>query len=72
LLNALVAYKGKPARITNQTTHKFEILFEDGSTIKVREKDFRFIHPQFLNVENTEVSADFSILVISCRDKVSP
>ena len=62
MLNALVAYKGKPARITNQTTHKFEILFEDGSTIKVREKDFRFIHPQFLNVKNTEVSADFSIL----------
>jgi len=47
LINSLVAYKGKAARIAGQNTHKFELEFADGSTRKVREKDFRFIHSEF-------------------------
>ena len=46
-IGALVAYKGKPARISAITTHKFEITFTDGSTRKVREKDFLFVHPEY-------------------------
>jgi exoribonuclease-2 len=62
LINSFVAYKGKPARITSQTTHKFELLLSDGSVRRVREKDFRFIHPEFAGVEDLETSADFTIL----------
>ena len=47
MINSLVAYKGKPARIANIIESKFELEFADGSTLKVREKDFRFIHPEF-------------------------
>lgn len=54
-LGALVAYKGKPAKISTITTHKFDLLFPDGSSRKVREKDFRFIHPQ-CTVINDECS----------------
>ncbi len=62
MVNALVSYKGKPARITGQTTHKFELLFEDGSSLRVREKDFRLIHPEFVTVNNTDTNAELSIL----------
>ena len=62
MINSFVAYKGKPARITSQTTHKFELLLSDGSVRRVREKDFRFIHPEFAEVEDLETSADFTIL----------
>ena len=46
-IGALVAYKGRPAQVVSSTTHKYEISFSDGSRQKVREKDFRFIHPEF-------------------------
>jgi exoribonuclease-2 len=55
-LGALVAYKGKPAKISAITTHKFDLQFSDGSSRKVREKDFRFIHPQY-EVINDNCSA---------------
>ena len=45
-VGALVAYKGKPAKITAITTHKFDLQFSDGTSRKVREKDFRYIHPE--------------------------
>jgi exoribonuclease-2 len=62
LINSLVAYKTKPARITNVTTHKFDLEFADGSTLKVREKDFRFIHPEFTRVGPSCKTADMDIL----------
>ena len=62
MVNSLVAYKGKPARIVNVATHKFEIEFTDGSTRKVREKDFRFIHPEFTKVNDSCAHADVSVL----------
>ena len=62
MINALVAYKGKPARIVSQTTHKFALEFADGSSRSVREKDFRFIHPEFAQVDDVCAHADITIL----------
>lgn len=62
MINALVAYKGKPARIVSQTTHKFALEFSDGSSRSVREKDFRFIHPEFAQVDDVCAHADIAIL----------
>lgn len=62
MINALVAYKGKPARIAAQNTHKFELEFADASTRKVREKDFRFIHPEFVKVDDNCTQADIAVL----------
>jgi len=62
VIGALVAYKGKPAKIVASTTHKYEVIFSDGSSQKVREKDFRYIHPEFSNVSDQCNQADMSIL----------
>ncbi len=63
MVNSLVAYKGKAARIAGQNTHKFELEFADGSSRKVREKDFRFIHPEFAQVNDDDCAqADIAIL----------
>ncbi|WP_190600285.1 ribonuclease catalytic domain-containing protein [Candidatus Vesicomyidisocius sp. SY067_SCS001] len=64
MINALVSYKGKPARIIKQTMHKFVLEFADGSSRLVREKDFRFIHSEFIQVDNscTYTYADMSVL----------
>ena len=62
IIGALVAYKGKPAKIVASTTHKYEVSFSDGSSQKVREKDFRYIHPEFSNVSDQCSKADISIL----------
>ena len=62
IIGALVAYKGKPAKIVASTTHKYEVNFSDGSSQKVREKDFRYIHPEFSNVSDQCNQADMSIL----------
>jgi Exoribonuclease R len=62
LINSLVAYKGKPARVVGQNTHKFELEFADKSTRKVREKDFRFIHSEFIQVNDDCSHADISVL----------
>jgi len=61
-VGALVAYKGKPARISAVTTHKYDLSFSDGSSRKVREKDFRYIHPDFASVNDQCPLADMSIL----------
>ncbi len=61
-IGALVAYKGKPAKVVASTTHKYEVVFSDGSSQKVREKDFRYIHPEFSNVSDQCSKADISIL----------
>ena len=58
----MVAYKGKPARIVSQNTHKFELEFADGSSRKVREKDFRFIHPEFVKTNSNCIHADITVL----------
>ncbi|AYQ56062.1 Exoribonuclease R [Bathymodiolus thermophilus thioautotrophic gill symbiont] len=63
MINSLVAYKGKPARIANTVENKFELEFADGATLKVREKDFRFIHPEFMQVIVDCPQADLSVLV---------
>ena len=62
IIGALVAYKGKPAKVVAATTHKYEVSFSDGSSQKVREKDFRYIHPEFSNVTDQCSKADISIL----------
>lgn len=62
MINSLVAYKGKPARIGSQNTHKFELEFSDGSTRRVREKDFRFIHPEFIQVNDNCIHGDLAVL----------
>jgi len=62
IIGALVAYKGKPAKVVASTTHKYEVSFSDGSSQKVREKDFRYIHPEFSNVIDQCSKADISIL----------
>jgi len=62
IIGALVAYKGKPAKIVALNTHKYEVSFSDGSSQKVREKDFRYIHPEFSNVSNQCPNLDMSIL----------
>jgi len=61
-IGALVAYKGRPAQVVSSTTHKYEISFSDGSKQKVREKDFRFIHPEFSSVHSDCPEVDTSIL----------
>ena len=58
----MVAYKGKPARISNTDANKFALEFADGSTLKVREKDFRFIHSEFTQISDDCSQADFSVL----------
>ena len=62
IIGALVAYKGRPAKVVSSTTHKYEISFSDGSKQKVREKDFRFIHPEFSSVHSDYPKVDTSIL----------
>ena len=71
IIGALVAYKGKPAKIVASTTHKYEISFSDGSSQKVREKDFRYIHPEFSNVTDQCSKADISILNDLQEDSLS-
>ena len=61
-IGALVAYKGRPAEVVSSITHKYEISFSDGSRRRVREKDFRFIHPEFLSVHSDCPEVDTSIL----------
>jgi exoribonuclease-2 len=61
-VGALVAYKGKPAKISAITTHKYDLSFSDGSSRKVREKDFRYIHPSFVSVNDQCPLADMSVL----------
>ena len=61
-VGALVAYKGKPAKISAVTTHKYDLSFSDGASRKVREKDFRYIHPKFAIVNNQCPLADMSVL----------
>ncbi len=62
IIGALVAYKGKPAKVVAATTHKYEVSFSDGTSQKIREKDFRYIHPEFSNVSDQCSNADISIL----------
>ena len=61
-VGALVAYKGKPAKISAVTTHKYDLCFSDGSNRKVREKDFRYIHPVFASVNDQCPLANISVL----------
>ncbi len=63
IIGALVAYKGRPAKVVSSTTHKYEISFSDGSSQKVREKDFQFIHPEFSLVHSNCPDVDTSILI---------
>jgi len=62
IIGALVAYKGKPAKVVSSTTHKYEVSFSDGSSQKLREKDFRYIHPEFSSVSDQCSNTDMSIL----------
>jgi len=70
-VGALVAYKGKPAKISAVTTHKYDLCFSDGSNRKVREKDFRYIHPVFASVNNQCPLANISVLEDLQADSLS-
>ena len=61
-VGTLVAYKGKPAKISAVTTHKYDLSFSDGGSRKVREMDFRYIHPNFASVNDQCTLADMSVL----------
>jgi len=43
--NSLVLYKNKPAIVKEKTDGKFIISVQDGSQVKVRDKDIELIHP---------------------------
>jgi exoribonuclease-2 len=43
--NALVVYKNKPALVKEVADGKFSISLQDGSQVKVRDKDIELIHP---------------------------
>jgi len=43
--NSLVIYKNKPAIVKEKTDGKFVISIQDGSQVKVRDKDIDLIHP---------------------------
>ncbi|KAA0445314.1 MAG: RNB domain-containing ribonuclease [Candidatus Thioglobus sp.] len=62
MIDSLVAYKGNPARIVGVIGGKFELEFADGERLKVREKDFRFIHPEFADVLQNCPKAEVSVL----------
>jgi exoribonuclease-2 len=62
LVGSLVAYKGRPAKITSITTHKFDLTFKDGSSRKVREKDFRYIHPDYIELKDDSPEVDMTVL----------
>ena len=62
LVGSLVAYKGRPAKITSITTHKFDLTFKDGSSRKVREKDFRYIHPDYIELKDDSHEVDMTVL----------
>ena len=62
LVGSLVAYKGRPAKITSITTHKFDLTFKDSSSRKVREKDFRYIHPDYIELKDNSSEIDMTVL----------
>jgi exoribonuclease-2 len=62
LVGSLVAYKGRPAKIISSTTHKFDLAFTDGSSRKVREKDFRYIHQDYIDVKEDYPKVDMTVL----------
>jgi len=43
--NSLVIYKTKPALVKEASDGKFSIALQDGSSVKVRDKDIELIHP---------------------------
>src|SRR5215471_12436048 len=43
--HALVVYKNKPALVKEKADGKFTISLQDGSCVKVRDKDIELIHP---------------------------
>jgi exoribonuclease-2 len=61
LLNSLVAYRGKYAKIVSESSGKFEIEIDGGKTAKVREKDLRFLAPKF-EIPKANLTPDFEIL----------
>jgi exoribonuclease-2 len=61
LLNSLVAYRGKFAKVLSETSGKFEIEIDGGKTAKVREKDLRFLAPKF-EIPKANLAPDFEIL----------
>lgn len=58
---SLVAYKGKPAKVIGENTHKITLVVE-GQEVKVRVKDFRYLHPDFVVINNDFADPDFTIL----------
>lgn len=61
MINSLVAYKGKTAKVIAQTDKKITIVVDE-KELKVREKDIRFIHKNFEKPVATN-EYDLSVLV---------
>lgn len=62
-IGALVAYRSTPAKIISIQQNKFEILLPDSKIIKVREKDFLYIYPQYEIVKDLLVDVNAKILL---------
>lgn len=45
ILNSLVLYKNRPARVSTLNDKKIEIILEDGQSTNVRPKDITVLHP---------------------------
>jgi exoribonuclease-2 len=60
-LSKLIAYKHQYAELIGIDNKKFIIKTASGEQLKVRQKDFRLLHPEFTK-PHTDLSADFSIL----------
>jgi exoribonuclease-2 len=61
MINSLVAYKGQVAKVIGRDDKKITIIVAE-KEIKVRDKDIRFIHPQFQTPVATQ-DYDLSVLV---------
>ena len=70
MIGSLVAYKGKYSQILSSTNNKFEIIIEGDKKIKVREKDFRFLSPDF-QIPTPSLDVDFSA-VIELEEQLLP
>ncbi len=50
----LIAYRQSPAELLAEVGNKFEICYQ-GKTLKVRAKDFIFLHPEYQNIKQKSI-----------------
>jgi len=62
--NSLVVYKNKPAIVKEKADGKFSILLQDGTQIKVRDKDIELIHPGLVKDFKSIIDNELSVSAI--------